>query len=78
MQTIELNPEEAEVLREVLQQNLAEIEVEIFRTDTHDFEEKLKHRRGSMEHMWRSCPAPQWQCDLANRAWIQHKAASRS
>ena len=51
MQTIELNPEEAEVLREVLQQNLAEIEVEIFRTDTHDFKEKLKHRRGSMEHI---------------------------
>jgi hypothetical protein len=41
----EINSEEQEILREVLEHELKEIDVEVFRTDTHDFKEMLKHRR---------------------------------
>ena len=51
MQNFEFSPEELEVLREVLQHGLNEIDVEVFRTDTHDFKEMLKHRRQIMEHI---------------------------
>ncbi len=51
MQNIELTPEEQEVLRDVVQHNLTEVDVEVFRTDTHDFKEMLKHRRDILEHI---------------------------
>ena len=51
MQKIELTSEEAEILRDILQYNLKEIDIEVFRTDTHDFKEKLKHRRHVIEHL---------------------------
>lgn len=51
MQHLELTPEERDMLRENLQRAMMEIDVEIFRTDTHDFKEILKHRRLIMEHL---------------------------
>jgi hypothetical protein len=45
MQAIELTTEESEVLSELLRHKLEEIDIEMFRTDTHDFKEMLKHRR---------------------------------
>ncbi len=51
MQNFEFTPEELEVLREVLQHGISEIDVEVFRTDTHDFKELLKHRRNVLEHI---------------------------
>ena len=45
MQKLELTLEEAEVLKELLQHGLTEMDVEVFRTDTHDFKQMLKHRR---------------------------------
>ncbi len=57
MQTIEFTAEELEVLREVLQHGLSEIDVEVFRTDTHDFKEILKHRRDVLEHLLGKLPA---------------------
>ncbi len=51
MERLELNSEEIEVLCNVLQHNLEEIGVEIFRTDTRDFKERLKHRREVLERI---------------------------
>jgi hemerythrin-like domain-containing protein len=51
MQHIELTAEEVETLREVLESEIREIEVEVFRTDTHDFKEKLKDRRTILNHL---------------------------
>ena len=48
---IEFTPEEAEVLREILQHGLNEMNVEVIRTDTHDFKTMLKHRREVLEHI---------------------------
>ena len=45
MQNIELSADEVETLRELINRRLTEMEVEIERTDTHDFKEKLKHQR---------------------------------
>lgn len=45
MTTIELNPEEREVLSQVLQNSLALLDVEIHHTDNKDFKHLLKHRR---------------------------------
>lgn len=42
---IEFTPEETQVLREILQHGLNEMDVEVIRTDTHDFKAMLKHRR---------------------------------
>lgn len=49
MQTIELSAEEREVLHDVLEREFKEIDVEVFRTDTRDFKELLKHRRMVLE-----------------------------
>ena len=49
MQTLELTAPELEVLREVLQHELTQMEVEVFRTDSPDFKEMLKRRRGVLE-----------------------------
>jgi hypothetical protein len=51
MQKLELTLEEAEVLKELLQHGLTEVDVEVFRTDTHDFKEMLKHRRDVLGHV---------------------------
>jgi hypothetical protein len=51
MQSLEFTTEEQEILRDVLQHAIAEIDIEVFRTDTHDFKQMLKHRRENLEHM---------------------------
>ena len=51
MQRLELTQEELDVLREVLTHCTSEIDVEVFRTDTRDFKEMLKHRREILEHI---------------------------
>lgn len=51
MQRFEFTTEEVQVLREVLRHKLDEIDVETFRTDTHDFKQMLKHRRELLEHV---------------------------
>jgi len=58
MPNIELSPEEVEVLRDVLQHNLSELDVEVFRTDTHDFKAKLKHRREVLDHILNKMTVP--------------------
>jgi hypothetical protein len=45
MQHIELSAGEVETLRELIDGRLNEMEIEIERTDTHDFKEGLKHKR---------------------------------
>ncbi len=45
MQNLEFTPEEHEILEEVLRHQMQELEIEVARTATHDFKEKLKHRR---------------------------------
>jgi hypothetical protein len=57
MQTFELSSEETEVLREVLHHAVDEIDIEVFRTDTRDFKEMLKHRRDVLEHLMQKVPA---------------------
>ncbi len=49
MQSFEFSFEELDVLREVLQHAISEIDVEVFRTDTHDFKLKLKQRKDLLE-----------------------------
>ena len=51
MQSLEFTAEEQEVLKDVLQHSAVEIDLEIFRTDTHDFKQMLKHRRELLEHI---------------------------
>ena len=51
MNELQLNAEEMEVLRDMLRHAIDEMEVEVFRTDTHDFKLKLKHRREVLEHI---------------------------
>jgi hypothetical protein len=61
MQTIEMSAEEREVLYEVLEREFKGIEQEVFRTDTRDFKELLKHRRTVMEGLMvklAAVPAP--------------------
>ncbi len=49
--TVELALEEVEVLREVLSHHISEMDVEVLRTDTHDYKEMLKHRRAVLERV---------------------------
>jgi hypothetical protein len=51
MQKFDLTIEEAEVLRDILQHSLNEVDVEVFRTDTHDFKQMLRHRRDVIERL---------------------------
>ena len=51
MAYLEFSPEEIDLLREVLQQDLTELDLEIFRTDTHDFKVMLKRRREVLDHI---------------------------
>ena len=45
MQHIELAADEIEALREMIDSQLRGLDIEIDRTDTHDFKELLKHKR---------------------------------
>jgi len=56
MQTLELTPEEIEVLREVVQHCTSEMDVEVRRTDTREFKEMLKHRREVLAHILAKLP----------------------
>ncbi len=51
MSELHLTSEEIEVLRGLLQHTINEMEVEVFRTDAHDFKEMLKHRRETIERI---------------------------
>ncbi len=51
MQHFELTPEELEILSDVLRHGIGEINIELYRTDTHDFKELLKHRKQVLEHL---------------------------
>ena len=56
MHTLEFTAEELDVLREILQQYTNEMEVEVLRTDTHNFKAMLKHRREVLEHILAKLP----------------------
>jgi hypothetical protein len=45
MQTLDFNSEEVELLHETMHHAIQQIDLEIYRTDTHEFKERLKHRR---------------------------------
>jgi hypothetical protein len=49
MQQLEISSEEQEVLVEFFRHQIKELDIEIGRTDTRDFKEKLKHRRQVLE-----------------------------
>ena len=51
MAMLELSDEEVEVLREVVAHVIGEMNMEVFRTDTHDFKQLLKHRREVLERV---------------------------
>jgi porphobilinogen deaminase len=51
MRNVQLSLEQAEVIQELLQHRLAEMDLEIFRTDTHDYKQMLKHRRELLEQV---------------------------
>jgi len=48
MPTFELNPEELELLREILESDLSELRMEIADTDNSRYKEGLKHRKQIM------------------------------
>jgi hypothetical protein len=52
MQIFEFTMEESELLRELLRHKLDEADVELFRTDSHDYKQMLKHRRDVLEHLF--------------------------
>jgi hypothetical protein len=49
MRTLKLTAEEVEVMRDVVARVISDMQVEVFRTDRHDFKEMLKHRRQVLE-----------------------------
>ncbi len=51
MNELHLTSEEIEVLRDLLRHTIDEMDVEVFRTDTHNFKQMLKHRRETIEHI---------------------------
>jgi len=51
MATIELSAEELEALREVLEYQVQQMDIEIDRTDTHDFKKRLQHRRDLLKNI---------------------------
>jgi hypothetical protein len=51
MQHVELSPEEAEVMRDLLRHLLDELEMEVSHTATRDFKQVLKHRREILESL---------------------------
>ena len=51
MQQLELTREQVEVLRDTVKHAVADMAVEVFRTDSRDFKEMLKHRLKIMEQL---------------------------
>lgn len=51
MQHVELTSEELEVLRELLRHSIGDMDMEVFRTDSHDYKALLKHRREVLERV---------------------------
>jgi hypothetical protein len=51
MQHVELTSEELEVMREVLRHCIGDMDMEVFRTDSHDYKAMLKHRREVLERV---------------------------
>jgi hypothetical protein len=58
MVRLELMPEEAEVLRHLLQTRLADMRKEISHTATRDFREKLKRKEILLERLLKEMVAP--------------------
>lgn len=55
---LELSPEEAEILNQMLQRSLAALEIELRHTHHLDFKELLKHRREVLRAMLAKTPQP--------------------
>ncbi len=51
MLRIEFTPKEADVLRDLLQHEFSQIDVEVFRTDAYEFKHMLKERREILERI---------------------------
>jgi hypothetical protein len=51
MRRIELRPDEQDVLRDVVNQAVAEMEIEVYRTDSHEFRDMLRHRLDLLKHV---------------------------
>ena len=51
MQTVEFTTEELAVLRDLLERATHDIDIEVLRTDTHDYKEMLKRRRNLLENI---------------------------
>ena len=49
MQNLQLSQDEAETLREVLHQMVADMDLEVLRTDTRDYKAMLKQRRALLQ-----------------------------
>ncbi|MGN6554731.1 MAG: hypothetical protein ACTHLW_13565 [Verrucomicrobiota bacterium] len=58
MSHIEISNEEQELLTDVLDNDLLQLEVEIERTDSHDFKEGLKHRRDVLKGLLNKVTQP--------------------
>ncbi len=58
MMTLELTDEEREALRQVLQNSLATLELEIRHTDHAEFKALLKRRRNQLEGLADRLPQP--------------------
>ncbi len=56
MQTLVLTAEELELVAELVQHALSQIDVEVFRTDTREFKDMLKHRRAVLEQLMAKLP----------------------
>jgi len=48
---IEMSSEEVDVLRQVLEHQILQMDVEVDRTDTHDFKKMLQHRRDLLKQI---------------------------
>ncbi len=57
MQTVQLTSEELDLLRQVLEHNLAEIDIEVSHADSREFKTMLKRRRETLEHLLSRLPS---------------------
>ena len=51
MTELNLTPEQAEILKEVLDSHLSDLRIEITHTDKYDFQEMLKHRKKTLNEI---------------------------
>lgn len=56
---IELSPEEQQVLREVLENSLTDLRVEIVSTDRLEFKDALKHRKSILSRILEELERPE-------------------